>query len=155
MPRTIWRYVLPTLTVFAAGQARAQTPPADIVKKIYDRAIVFCNGADVAPPYTDKFMREVFDKPVADRYLTRLHKSQVDFDIFIDGQDCKLSNLAIEPLDRTAATAVVRAQFQNFDAARAIDFEFHQSGGAWLISDMRYRHRPFTLRRYLKLKPRT
>jgi hypothetical protein len=51
-------------------------------------------------------MREVFDKPVADRYLTRLHKSQVDF--FIDGQDCKLSNLVIEPLDRTAGTAVVR-----------------------------------------------
>jgi hypothetical protein len=54
-------------------------------------------------------MREVFDKPVADRYLTRLHKSQVDFDIFIDGQDCKLSNLVIEPLDRSAATAISQA----------------------------------------------
>jgi hypothetical protein len=72
-------------------QPRAQMSPADIVKKIYDQAAVFCNGEDVAPPYTDKFMREVFDKPVADRYLTRLHKSQVDFDIFIDGQDCKLT----------------------------------------------------------------
>ena len=99
MLRTTWLYVLPTLTMFAAGQAAAQTPPADIVKKIYEQVTVFCNGADVAPPYTDKFMREVFDKPIADRYLTRLHKSQVDFDIFIDGQDCKLSNLVIEPLD--------------------------------------------------------
>lgn len=154
MSRTTWLYVLPTLTVFAAGQAAAETPPADIVKKIYDQVTVFCNGADVAPPYTDTFMREVFDRPVADRYLTRLHKSQVDFDIFIDGQDCKLSKLVIEPLDKTGATAVVRAQFQNFDAARTIDFEFHQSGDAWVISDMRYRHRPFTLRSYLKLKPR-
>ncbi len=102
MLRTTWLYVLPTLTMFAAGQAAAQTPPADIVKKIYEQVTVFCNGADVAPPYTDKFMREVFDKPIADRYLTRLHKSQVDFDIFIDGQDCKLSNLVIEPLDGTA-----------------------------------------------------
>ena len=154
MLRTTWRYVLPTLTMFAAGQAAAQTPPADIVKKIYDQVTVFCNGEDVAPPYTDKFMREVFDRPVADRYLTRLHKSQVDFDIFIDGQDCKLSNLVIEPLDRTATTAVVRVQFQNLDAARTIDFEFYQSGAAWMIADMRYRHRPFTLRAYLKLKPR-
>ena len=154
MLRTTWLYVLPTLTMFAAGQAAAQTPPADIVKKIYEQVTVFCNGADVAPPYTDKFMREVFDKPIADRYLTRLHKSQVDFDIFIDGQDCKLSNLVIEPLDGTAGAAVVRAKFQNFDAVRTIDFEFQQSGAAWVIADMRYRHRPFTLRSYLKLKPR-
>src|SRR5262245_22140110 len=118
MLRTTWRYVLPTLTIFAAGQAAAQTPPADVVKKIYDQARVFCNGEDVAPPYTDTFMREVFDKPVADRYLTRLHKSQVDFDIFIDGQDCKLSNLVIEPLDAKTGAAVVRAQFHNFDAKR-------------------------------------
>jgi hypothetical protein len=154
MPRTTWLYVLPTLTMFAAGQAAAQAAPADIVRKIYEQVTVFCNGADVAPPYTDRFMRDVFDKPVADRYLTRLHKSQVDFDIFIDGQDCKLSNLLIEPLDNTAGAAVVRARFQNFDAARTIDFEFYQSGAAWMISDMRYRHRPFTLRSYLKLKPR-
>ena len=123
MLRTTWRYVMPTLAMFAAGQAAAQTSPADIVKKIYDQAAVFCNGEDVAPPYTDKFMREVFDKPVADRYLTRLHKSQVDFDIFIDGQDCKLTNLVIEPLDTKAGAAVVRAKFNNLDAARSIDFE--------------------------------
>jgi len=154
MLRTTWRYVLPALAMFAAGQAAAQTSPADIVKKIYDQAAVFCNGEDVAPPYTDKFMREVFDKPVADRYLTRLHKSQVDFEIFIDGQDCKLTNLVIEPLDTKAGAAVVRAKFNNLDAARSIDFDFYQSGAAWMISDMRYRHRPFTLRSYLKLKPR-
>jgi len=59
MLRTTWRYVLPALTMLAAGQAAAQMSPADIVKKIYDQAAVFCNGEDVAPPYTDKFMREV------------------------------------------------------------------------------------------------
>ena len=154
MLRTTWRYVLPALTMFATGQAAAQTSPADIVKKIYDQAAVFCNGEDVAPPYTDKFMREMFDKPLADRYLTRLHKSQVDFDIFIDGQDCKLTNLVIEPVEAPAGAAVVRARFSTFDAARTIDFEFHQAGAAWVIGDMRYRHRAFTLRSYLKLKPR-
>jgi hypothetical protein len=154
MLRPAWRFALPMLAMLVAGQAAAEPLPADVVKKIYEQAAVFCNGEDVAPTYTDKFMREVFDKPVADRYLARLHKSQIDFDIFVDGQDCKLTNLVIEPLEATAATAVVRARFNNLGTARAIDFQFHQSTGAWMIADMRYRHRPFTLRSYLKLKPR-
>jgi hypothetical protein len=111
MRRPAWRFALPMLAMLVAGPAAAEPLLADIVKKIYEQAALFCNGEDVAPPYTDKFMREVFDKPVADRYLARLHKSQVDFDIFVDGQDCKLTDLVIEPLEATAATAVVRARF--------------------------------------------
>jgi hypothetical protein len=140
--------------MLAGGQAAAQSAPADVVRKIYEQVAVFCSGQDVAPPYTDTFMREMFDKPLADRYLVRLHKSQVDFDIFIDGQDCQLTNLVIEPVEAPTGVAVVRARFSNFDTARTIDFEFYQSGAAWMISDLRYRHRTFTLRSYLKLKPR-
>ncbi len=154
MLRPAWRFAVPVLAMLVAGPAAAEPLPADIVKKIYEQAAIFCNGEDVAPPYTDKFMREVFDKPVADRYLARLHKSQVDFDIFVDGQDCKLTDLVIEPLEATAATAVVRARFNNLGTARAIDFQFYQSTGVWMIPDMHYRHRRFTLRSYLKLKPR-
>jgi hypothetical protein len=151
--RAAWRRALPLLAILAGGSAAAEPSPADIVRKIYDQAAVFCNGEDVAPPYTDKFMREVFDKPVADRYLTRLHNSQIDFDIFVDGQDCKLADLVIEPQQATADTAVVRARFLNLDKLRAIDFQFYRSGAAWMIGDMRYMHRPFSLRTYLKLKP--
>jgi hypothetical protein len=154
MLRSAWRCALPLLAVLAGAPAAAEPSPADIVKKIYEQATVFCNGEDVAPPYTDKFIREVFDKPLADRYLTRLHNNQIDFDVFVDGQDCKLADLAIEPQRATADTAVVRARFLNLDKPRTIDFEFHRSGTAWMIGDMRYKHRPFGLRTYLKLKPR-
>jgi hypothetical protein len=154
MSRIAWGLISLAWAMLVGGQAVAQPSPAEVVKKIYEQVAVFCSGEDVAPPYTDKFMREMFDKPVADRYLTRLHKSQVDFDIFIDGQDCKLTNLVIEPVEAPAGAPAVRARFSNFDTARTIDFEFHQAGAAWVIGDMRYRHRAFTLRSYLKLKPR-
>jgi hypothetical protein len=153
MLRPAWRFALPLLAMLACSSAAAEPSPADIVKKIYEQATVFCNGGDVVPPYTDKFMREVFDKPLADRYLTRLH-SQIDFDIFVDGQDCKLADLVVEPLQATADSAVVRARFLNLDKPRTIDFEFYRAGAAWMIGDMRYRHRSFSLRTYLKLKPR-
>jgi hypothetical protein len=139
----------------ASGPAAAQSgaAPADVVKTIYDRVTVFCNGEDVAPPYVDKFMRAAFEKPVADRYLARLHKSQLDFDIFIDGQDCKLTGLGIEPLETAAGTAVVRVRLDNFGQPRTIDFQFRNAAGGWMISDMVYRHRKFTLRSFLKLNP--
>jgi hypothetical protein len=155
MLRSAWRFALPLLAILAGGPAAAEPSPADIVQKIYEQAAAFCNGSDVAPPYTDKFLREVFDKPLADRYLTRLHNNQIDFDVFVDGQDCKLADLVIEPQQTTAETAVVRARFLNLDKPRTVDFEFHRSGAMWTIGDMRYKHRPFSLRRYLKLKPRS
>jgi hypothetical protein len=155
MLRSAWRVALPLLAILAGGPAAADPPPADIVKKIYEQATVFCNGEDVAPPYTDKFLREVFDKPLADRYLTRVHNNQIDFDIFVDGQDCKFADLVIEPQLATADTAIVRARFRNLDKPRTVDFDFHRSGATWMIGDMRYKHRPFSLRTYLKLKPRS
>lgn len=171
MPHIAWRYVVPVAAMLAmAGEAAAQTPaqsagqsaaqasltaPADVVKTLYDQVIKFCAGEEIAPPYTDKFMRANFEKVVADRYLARLHKSWVDFDIFIDGQDCKLENLVIEALDATATTAVVRARFTNFDQARTVDYDFRNASAGWMIADMAYRHRKFTLRSYLKLGPRT
>ena len=144
-----------SVVLAASGPAAAQSgaAPADVVKTIYDRVAVFCNGDDVAPPYVDQFMRAAFEKPVADRYLARLHKSQLDFDIFIDGQDCKLTSLGIEPLETAAAAAVVRARFDNFGQPRTIDFQFRNGAGGWMITDMVYRHRKFTLRAFLKLKP--
>ena len=145
---------LATLASIGTAAAQSGAAPAEVVGAIYDRVVVFCKGEDVAPPYVDLFMRAAFEKPLADRYLQRLHKSQLDFDIFIDGQDCKLSDLIIEPGAMTAASAVVRVRFRNFDAARTIDFELRHSGSAWMISDMVYRHRSFTLRSFLKLKPR-
>jgi hypothetical protein len=135
------------LAILTSGPAAAEPSPADIVKKIYEQATVFCNGEDAAPPYTDKFLREVFDKPLADRYLTRLHNNQIDFDIFVDGQDCKLADLAIEPQQATADTAIVRARFRNLDKPRAVDFDFHRSSATWMIGDMRYKHRPFSCAR--------
>jgi hypothetical protein len=86
MSRVAWGSIALAWLMLVGGHAAAQPSPVEVVKKIYEQVEVFCNGHDVAPPYTDKFMREMFEKPVADRYLTRLHKSQVDFDIFIDGR---------------------------------------------------------------------
>jgi hypothetical protein len=51
------RFALPLLAMLVCGPAAAEPSPADILKKIYDQATVFCNGQDVAPPYTDKFVR--------------------------------------------------------------------------------------------------
>jgi ABC-type transporter MlaC component len=136
----------------ATAPATAQAPsPAEIVKSLYDRVAAFCNADNVDPAYDDAVLRATFDKPLADRYLQKQRRNQIDFDIFVDGQDCKLANVKIEPQDAAAGSASVRVSFDNFDAARAIDFQFRNTGTSWMIADMIYRHRKFSLRSFLAM----
>ena len=40
---------------------------------------------------------------------------RIDWDVFIDGEDWKLTDLKITPMSQTATRAKVRATFKNFD----------------------------------------
>ena len=67
-------------------------------------------------------------------------------DVLVDGNDCKVTSLDLRVIDEGAADAVGRAEFENFGAARTIDLVMAKTGGDWKVTDIVYRHRPFSLK---------
>jgi len=61
---------------------------------------------------------------------------RIDWDVFIDGQDWKLTNLKITPVSQTATQAKVRATFKNFDRPSDMLFDLVLEDGRWRIDDI-------------------
>jgi len=61
---------------------------------------------------------------------------RIDWDVFIDGQDWKLTDLKITPVSQTATQAKVRATFKNFDRPSDMLFDLVLEDGRWRIDDI-------------------
>ena len=61
---------------------------------------------------------------------------RIDWDVFIDGQDWKLTELKITPLSQTPSQAQVRATFKNFDKPSDLLFGLVLEDGHWRIDDI-------------------
>jgi Protein of unknown function (DUF3828) len=61
---------------------------------------------------------------------------KIDWDVFIDGQDWKLTELKIVPLSQSDTRGRVRAQFKNFGEPREIVYDLVRERGRWLVDDV-------------------
>ena len=61
---------------------------------------------------------------------------RIDWDVFIDGQDWKLTELKIARVSQTATEAKVRATFKNFDNPSDMLFYLVLEDGHWRIDDI-------------------
>ena len=61
---------------------------------------------------------------------------RIDWDVFIDGQDWKLTELKITPVSQTLSQAQVRATFKNFDKPSDMLFDLVLEDGHWRIDDI-------------------
>ena len=61
---------------------------------------------------------------------------RIDWDVFVDGQDWKLSDLKITPVSQTATQADIRATFTNFGDPRDILISLVLEDGHWRIDEV-------------------
>jgi hypothetical protein len=61
---------------------------------------------------------------------------KIDWDVFVNGQDWKISKLKVTLVRRAAARAQVRARFNNFKQPEAMIFDLVREKSGWRIDDI-------------------
>jgi Protein of unknown function (DUF3828) len=61
---------------------------------------------------------------------------RIDWDVFVDGQDWKLTELDITLVSKSADKAQVRATFKNFDHPSNMLFDLVHEDGRWRVDDV-------------------
>ncbi len=69
-------------------------------------------------------------------------EGRIDWDVFIDGQDWKLSELKIVPVARDATKAQIRATFKNFGEPKSILYDLVREDGKWRIDEVQETIKP-------------
>lgn len=118
-----------------AAAARADGP-VDVITKIYDGYQTAESALDVPAPQRvySRRLQGLLDK---DRQATPEGEvGRLDWDVFVDGNDWKLTELSISPVEESAGRATVRATFKNFGEARELMFTLVKEDAAWLIDEV-------------------
>jgi hypothetical protein len=146
------RRIVLLLIAMLAAPALAQpiADPVAFVKKNYQILAADKPTPDDPSIFTPR-LKALFDleKKDAGGEVGRL-----DFDYWTNGQDWKISNVAVTavPVEGAKDREVVIATFHNIDRQDEIHFYFEKSGGRWLLDDVRAAKggEPWTLSLILK-----
>jgi hypothetical protein len=123
--------------------APQETSPEDAVRALYspylpggdERKSAFDNEAERAKRFTASLTKEL------KAYFARQEKAGepggLDFDPIVNGQDYKIGQLEVRA-DKTVPgkTAVVIAEFKNFDESARLKFKLAFEGGVWKVDDI-------------------
>lgn len=139
---------LPVLPAVLAGPAVAGgSDPQVVLDEIYGQVDAMCGGDGQGPAYDIYVIADDYFTPDLAKMFTRaMEAGDLDFDVLTDGQDCKVSDLKLEVIKSEADTAVGRATFKNMGEDRVVDLPMAKSGDDWMVDDLVYRHRTFSLR---------
>jgi hypothetical protein len=131
------RLALLFLLAFCASTAQAapaSDDPVRLIKSIY----AAYNKATLDPKYPDPYSQRLKALIAADEAMTEQGDAGLlDWDVFIDGQDWKLSELKITLVSRSASRAQVRASFKNLTKTCRIVFDLVREGDRWTIDEVR------------------
>jgi len=122
-----------------AGSVSAKSVDSDAVTLI--TAIYKTYETDQAelPHVFSKRLQALIDK---DEKEAQGGVGRIDWDVFIDGQDWKLTELKIAPVSQTPSQAQVRATFKNFDKPSDLLFDLVLEDGHWRIDDIQKTLKP-------------
>ena len=122
-----------------AGSVSAKSVDSDAVTLI--TAIYKTYETDQAelPHVFSKRLQALIDK---DEKEAQGGVGRIDWDVFIDGQDWKLTELKITPVSQTPSQAQVRATFKNFDKPSDLLFDLVLEDGHWRIDDIQKTLKP-------------
>jgi len=137
--------VLPML--LAAGARAGDSDPQIVLDEIYGQVAEMCSGDGNGPAYDLVAIAETYFEPALATSVAKASEDgSLDFDFLVDGQDCKVTALDLRVLDAAPTSAVGRAEFENFGEPRTIDLVMAKTGADWKVTDVVYRHRPFSLK---------
>lgn len=133
---------LATHTAFAGG-----SDPEVVLDEIYGQVDAMCGGDGQGAPYDIYAIAETHFLPsLSEPFAKAIESGDLGFDILVDAQDCKITDLKLEVVDTDEADAVGRAVFKNMGEDRIVDLVMTKSGDEWKVSDVVYQHRAFSLK---------
>ncbi|MGQ0671814.1 MAG: hypothetical protein ACT4N2_02875 [Hyphomicrobium sp.] len=146
-----------TRTAAAAGLALCLLGPSaladddadDVARDIYRQVERACEGRGRAPYNLAEIAEYHFLPELRDLLADAYREHRLDFDILIDGQDCNIRDVDIDGGDDDSDHSIARAEFKNFGRKRVVDLYLVRKAGQWLVADIAYRHRKWSLRRDL------
>jgi hypothetical protein len=132
------RIVLGLLLALALGGGTAVAAPADsdpvsLIKAIY-ATYTSDNDNPGLPHIYSKRLQALIDKD--EKETPEGMVGRIDWDVFIDGQDWKLTGLNIALVSKAADKAQVRATFKNFGEPSNMLFDLVREEGHWRIDDV-------------------
>lgn len=133
----------------ASNPARAGgSDPKAVLDDLFGQMNSMCGGNGDGPAYDLDALAKKYFVPALVKIITRDYEQPgaLGFDILIDGQDCKTSDLNLSIVGGGGNTSIGRATFKNFGEERVIDLLMTNAGGDWMVTDVVYRHRPFSLK---------
>jgi hypothetical protein len=134
-PHEAMRLAFAVILAVALGAA-AQPPaphadPVSLIKAIYKTYETDNPGL---PDVYSKRLQALVDKD--ERETPEGEVGRIDWDVFIDGQDWKLTGLKIVLVAKSSARAQVRATFKNFDQPCNMLFDLVLEDDHWRIDDV-------------------
>jgi hypothetical protein len=132
------RIVLGLLLALALGGGMAIAAPADsdpvsLIKAIY-ATYASDNDNPGLPHIYSKRLQALIDED--EKETPEGMVGRIDWDVFIDGQDWKLTELNIALVSKTADKAQVRATFKNFGEPSNMLFDLVREEGHWRVDDV-------------------
>ena len=141
-----WAAVLLAVSWAASAQAGGSDPEV-VLDEIYGQVDAMCGGDGQGPAYDITAIAETYFTPdLAKTFEKAMASDDFGFDILIDAQDCKTTDLGLEVVESDTDHAVGRARFKNMGEDRIIDLHMTKAGDEWKVSDVVYQHRPFSLK---------
>lgn len=135
------------LTLVASSVLAGGSDLEVVLDEIFGQVDAMCGGDGQGAPYDIYAISESYFTPeLAQAFEKGMESGELQFDVLVDGQDCKTTGLALEVVDTDGDSAVGRAVFKNFGEDRVIDLHMSKTGDSWLVSDIVYQHRPFSLK---------
>lgn len=144
------RYVFAVLAValaFSVSPASAGgSDPQVVLDEIYGQVDAMCGGDGQGQAYDIYVIAEDYFTPdLAKTFAKAMDGGDLEFDVLVDAQDCKVTDLKVEVVKSEADAAIGRATFKNMGEDRVVDLLMARSGDTWSVADIVYRHRPFSL----------
>jgi uncharacterized protein DUF3828 len=129
--RIILAVVLAVALAGAASAKPADSDPVTLITAIYKTYETDSAGL---PHIYSKRLQALVNKD--DKETPDGEVGRIDWDVFIDGQDWKLTDLKIALVSQTPTQAQVRATFKNFDQPSNMLFDLVLEDGHWRINDI-------------------
>ncbi len=114
----------------SAGPA-ADSDPVALIKAIY--ATYETDNPGLEHIYSNR-LQALIDKDTKETPDGMV--GRIDWDVFVNGQDWKLSKLKITLVSQDTDRAQVRATFKNFDDTNNMLFNLVRENGAWRVDDI-------------------
>lgn len=132
--------------LLAFEAAAGGSDPQIVLDEIFGQVSEMCGEGDGRAYDIREIAKTYFTPALATKIGKALDDGRLDFDVLVDGNDCKVTSLDLRVIKEGPGEAVGRAEFENFGEERTVDLVMTKIGDEWKVADIVYRHRSFSIK---------